>query len=214
MVKRTPHSIAHRVATACLAGAVLLSAAVHAEPEKKSGRERELAFKLQQLQQEKIKAEREKTEANGKLKEFADKTAELERGQEQAKRSAESASRSLGSARKENEALSVKLKAAEARIAEMSTQLETASATLKQRDTQQRKLESVSATQVETMGRQAKMIDACVDKNQKLQGYSVELMKKFKDGGSKLNSIETFDVAQDYREKVEAEKIVPAKVSP
>lgn len=214
MSKRRQLAAGWRIAAAYLFGAVLLSANAYAEPEKRSSRERELAYKLQQLQQEKLKADREKAEASGKLKEAADKAAELEREQEQIKRSAASASRGLSAARKENEDLSVKLKAAEARIAEMSTQLENAAVALKQREAQQRKLESVSATQVETIGRQAKMIDVCVDKNQKLQNYSAELMRKFKDGGSKLGTIETFDVAQDYRDKVEAEKIAPARVSP
>lgn len=203
------------VFTATLAlGAVLAPDCVAADGDKRAaGRERELARKLQLQQQEKSKLEQEKGELAEQLKQASSKAEGLTQAEARARREAGAASRELGAARKENAALGDKLKTAETELAETKRKLDETAQTLKQRDADKQRLERTGAEQVQAIARQSRLIETCEDRNAKLQSVGNELLQKIRgDRGavspvSGLSEIETFNLWQEYRDKIDAQKL-------
>jgi chromosome segregation ATPase len=203
-----------RCALALLA-AVLLSAAdgsVAADAgDKKSGRERELARRVQLLQQE-------KGELAAKLKDLGDKGEELNQAAERAKRDAARASRDLAAAKQEGAAvaaeLAVKAEAFETEKKDLRRRLEETAARLALRENEQRRLAETAALQLESMGRQGKLIESCRSENAKLYDYGAELLQQFRReaAGSGyaligLGGVEAFNAYQDYRDKLDRLRI-------
>jgi chromosome segregation ATPase len=174
--------------------------------EKKGGRERELAFRLQQMQQEKAKLEQEKGELSAKVGELGDQAKQHAGAEEKAKRE-------LAAARRETGDLSGRLKAAEAGGRDLSSRLDATSAKLVEREREKTALEGVVKEQLQTIARQSQSLEGCNAKNAQLQAYGGELLRQLKrealEGGDALlglGRIGAFDAYQDYQDKLDAQR--------
>ncbi len=215
--------LAHRIGMNCLLAVVAAMAlalaggggAAAADGDKKPGRERELARRVQQLQQE-------KGELSGKLKELGDKSEELNQAIDRARRDAAKALRELAASKKESAERAAELAAkAEAFATErkdLKRRLEETTTRLAQRENEKRKLEEVAAVQVEAMGRQGLLIESCRSDNAKLYQYGDELLQKLKSEGRRsrysltgLGEVDSFNVYQDYRDKLDKLRIEPPR---
>lgn len=190
------------------AGLVLLvqGGTVAAAPEKKGGRERELAYRLQQMQQEKGKLEQEKAELTAKVGELSEQAKQFAAVEARAKRD-------LAAARKESGDLSGRLKAAEASGSDLSGKLDATSAKLAEREREKATLEGVVKEQLQTIARQSQSLEVCNAKNARLQEYGGELLKQLKkealEGGDPLlglGRIGAFDAYQEYQDKLDAQR--------
>lgn len=185
---------------------LLLAGNAMAAPEKKGGRERELVYRLQQMQQEKAKLEQEKGELAAKVQELADQAKQHAGAQDKARRE-------LAAARKENGDLSGRLKAAEAGGKELGSRLDATGATLAEREREKAALEGVVKEQLQTIARQSQSLEACNGKNARLQDYGAELLKLLRkdalEGGEPvlgLGRVDAFDAYQEYQDKLNAQR--------
>jgi chromosome segregation ATPase len=186
--------------------------------DKKSGRERELARRVQQLQQE-------KGELSGKLKELGEQGDAMNQAAERAKRDAARLSRDLAAAKKEGAEsaaeLAAKVEAFELEKKELKRRLDETAARLAQRDGEKSRLEQVAAAQLETMGRQGKLIESCRGDNANLYQYGDELLQKLKrEGGHSRfsllgrNEVNAFNAYQEYRDKLDKLRLEPPRAAP
>lgn len=218
---------ARTVGGACTMAALLIAgmaaggAACAADTDKKAAaRDREQARRAQKLQQE-------NAELKAKVKELGDKGDEASQALDRAKREAAGVTRELARTRKEAEdsaaarqaEFAAKAEALENEKRELKGKLDETAARLAQRDREKRQLEEVAATQVGTMGRQAGLIQSCRSDNAQLHGYAIELLQKFRAEGERslipvfgLREVETFNVYQEYRDKLD--KLIPDSPKP
>lgn len=203
------------VAAAALAGAMGPAAAADNPAAR---RERELGRRLQLVQQE-------NGELQSKLKALADKEAETEKtAQERTARAVRSAARlarELDAVRKESanvrSGLEAKLKAAEGEREDLRRRLEDTARQLKLAQQEVTRLTGFSANQVEALGRQGKLIEACNDRNAKLKALAEELVGKLKpDTGTAplrllgFSEVESYNLFREYRDKLDGLKTTPA----
>jgi chromosome segregation ATPase len=203
------------------AGLVAGGLASAADTDKKAAaRDREQARRAQKMQQE-------NAELKAKVKELGDKGEEASQALERAKREAAGVARELARTRKEGEEgaaarqaeYAAKAEAQENEKRELKGRLDETAARLAQCDREKRQLEDVVAAQVDTMGRQAGLIQSCRRDNAQLHGYATDLLQKFRAEGERslipvlgLREVETFNVYQEYRDKLD--KLIPDSPRP
>jgi septal ring factor EnvC (AmiA/AmiB activator) len=177
-----------------------------AEADKKGAKEREVARRMQQLQQEKSRLEQEKSDLAAKLQEAGTQEAETRRG--------------LAGARREIAALKAKLEAAEASGRELKSKLEDTANRLSLRERERNMLESVANEQVQVIGRQSRLVETCNTRNVRLRQYGNELLGRFRADGAEggepllgLGRVTAFDTYQEYRDKFDAQAAEAAPVS-
>jgi chromosome segregation ATPase len=200
---------------ALLLVAALLAASGADAADKKSGKERELAQRVQQLQQDKARLDQEKGELNSKVTELTEQSKQATQREARVKGE-------LAAARKEGAELDVKLKAAEANAAELGKRLEEALARIATREKEKAMLEAIGNEQVAVIGRQSRSLEACQAKNGKLYDESMALLQRFRktevtEGGDPIfgfSRVKAFDTWQEFRDRFDAQRIEPARLNP
>jgi peptidoglycan hydrolase CwlO-like protein len=179
-----------------------LAVPADAADDKKGGRDKEMARRVQQLQQE-------KSEMNAKLKAVSDKAEELSKTAEQTKRGAEQSKRELAGARKSNAELTVRLQKLEEEHRALQASFDETSAARTQLDGEKRNLERVAAEQLAVMGRQSRMIDTCRASNVELQQMGSDLLARLRAATKRsadpmfgLAEVDGFNFDQEYRDKL------------
>lgn len=194
------------LALACLAAIAIQGTALAADADKKGGKEREMARRMQQLQQEKSKLEQEKNELGSKATELEEKVKAANQAEGRARGE-------IGALRRKGTELEERLKATAAKSDGLARQLEETTVALRHREREKSQLETIAGTQIEIMARQARSLDACSARNAKLYQYGSELVGRFRtraasagDPLTGLGRVEAFDEYQAYRDKLDAEK--------
>jgi chromosome segregation ATPase len=176
---------------------------------KKGGKDREMARRVQQLQ-------KEKGELSNKLKGLEDKTEELTKAADSAAQEAASKSQALSGLKKQSTA---RITSLETELTEVKRKLDETSTQLARRESEKRLLEGVAAEQVDVMGRQGKLIEICHNDNAKLYQYGKELLQKYKnDGDSSFNPIDlgkvdSFNIYQESLDKIDKLKIASPQLA-
>lgn len=190
---------------------IALAATGAAADDKKAGKDREMARRLQVLQQE-------KTELGAKLKEMSDKSEELAKAAEQGKREADGKARELAAERRSRTELAAKLEKAEEDLRALKARHEETLATLARRENEKRALERVGAEHAVIIGRQARLVDAYRDRSNQLHGQAMELLEKLRVAEKRqadpfigLAEVEAFNAYQDYRDKLDRLRVEPTE---
>lgn len=210
--------------------ALALSAAAPAQAQqKRDDRQAEAARRMQQqlqkAQQELAAMRGEKEALEKKLK---DQSAELEQQREELPK----AQAEAGAERRAKNALRTELDALKAQLAERDKALAEAKARGEELAGKERTAlgviaerdRSVKAYQAD-LARQNREIVACEAKNAKLYELNVELLDRYRgvtvgdvlarrDPLTGIGNVEVFNVVQEYRDKLEAQRIAPAGTAP
>jgi chromosome segregation ATPase len=177
---------------------LVLTLPADAADDKKGGRDKEMARRVQQLQQE-------KSEMNAKLKAVSDKAEELSKTVEASKKD----KRELAVSRKSNTELKARIEMLEEEHRVLQASFDETSAARTQLDGEKRNLERVAAEQLAVMGRQSRMIDTCRASNVELEQMGSDLLarlrvatKRSTDPVFGLAEVDGFNFDQEYRDKL------------
>jgi septal ring factor EnvC (AmiA/AmiB activator) len=209
--ERTSDLVRALLARTLLAGLLVLAGTAGAADDKRAaGREREMARRLQQLQQQNGDLNAKLNDAQAKLKELGDKSEDQAKSLARAKRDIAKTAADLSAAKQESADLGAKLDAERTQKGGVQHELDDTRAALAQRDKEKRWLEDVAAAQVQTLGRQAGMIESCRAESGRLYQFGADLLQKFKDVAASradlftgLGKVDSFNVYQDYRDQLE-----------
>lgn len=208
------HRRYQRLAFVAMAAAMLalLASAPATAADKRSGRERALAQRVQQLQQQKLQLERDNAELTAKL-------AAAEQEAQRLKQAEAGVRRDLAGTRKEKADLGAKLEQAKASGTDLAQRLKDAQATITQREHEKAIVESVVDEQLGVIGRQARAIEGGEARNAQLYSDGMALLERFKkaevadDGGVfGLGRVEAFDTYQQYRDKFDAQRLAAPRL--
>jgi chromosome segregation ATPase len=174
----------------------------------KASKDKEMARRVQMLQQE-------KTALGAKLKEADSKTEELNKAVEQSKRGADRSARELAAARRSHAELAARLEKLEEEHKALQARFDETSTVLARRENEKRMLEGVAAEQVAVMGRQSRLIDTYRGNNTQLHRYGIELLDKLRvetkglsDSLFGLAQVDRYNFDQDYRDKLNRLRLV------
>ncbi|HTY03061.1 MAG TPA: hypothetical protein VMC81_04950 [Rhodocyclaceae bacterium] len=193
-----------RLAPALVAAALTLVLAADAgAQDKKIGQEKELARRVQLLQQE-------KSDLGGKLQEARTKAEELSKAVEENKRGAEKTARELSSARRSRAELTARVEKLEGEQRDLQARLDDTARQLATRENEKRMLEGVANEQVEVIGRQSRLIESYRSANTQLQQVAGEVLDKLRkatDGKADpvlgLAKVDGYNLDQSYRERLD-----------
>lgn len=181
-----------------LIAALVFATSSNAADDKKGGRDKDMARRVQQLQQE-------KSEMGAKLKAVSDKADELGKTVEQSKKD----KRELAVSRKSNAELKARIEMLEEQHRALQAKFDETSAARTQLDGEKQNLERVAAEQLAVVGRQSRMIDSCRASNVELHQMGSDLLAKLRVAAKRnadpifgLAEVDGFNFDQEYRDKL------------
>lgn len=168
-----------------------------------------LSSEKAQLEQEKTRLELERSALSESVKSTSSKLQTVEV--------------KAAAARREANALGERLAEAERVLAETSTKLKATEETLAGREADVKRMEGQLGEMRRIVGRQVQTIDSCEKKNARFFELNGELLGKYRDKGvgdalleaepfTGVKRVELDNLIQEYRDKLEAQKMEPAKV--
>jgi chromosome segregation ATPase len=208
----------YTVALACTIAALLAAAPARAD-DKQAAREREMLRRLQRdnqgLARDKRQLEQEKEELTGKNQAI---TKDLKRSQALAR----SRRIELERAAKEKAELTARLEELEKRYQDLTTKHQATEESLRVSEALVKRFDAQLGEQREIIGRQAQAAQALEDKNTKLYQVAAELLERYRRVGvgdvllkaepfTGIKQVETDNVFNEYREKLDAQRSEPAR---
>lgn len=203
--------------------AVALAGSAWAAPaDKKASREREMLRKMQasqqQLSDEKAQLEKDKADLGKKVATLSGQSGSLRAALGRAETKAAELQKDLDSSRRESAALGEKLQESQKKFDELGQQHKETLQTLATRDKEYAEVRS----NLEARGRALETSEnrnaACEEKNLKLYQLDVEMAERYRNKGfldavgqaepfTQLKNVEIENILQDYRDKLDAERI-------
>ncbi len=216
---------------ACVVAFALVTAAAswNACAQQDDRRVREAARRMQQMQQQmtqekaqfeqdKAKLEKESADKDKQLKQLQAKLKRTEAGTKQSEEEVRQKLAELQRLRAELEAMSLKFVDARERADKLADSYKSSLETIKQKDAENETLRARVAEQGGIVGRQARLIQACEDKNIALYKLGSQLLKRYRDKGvvdalkqaepfTQIERVKMENLWQEYRDKLDAERI-------
>jgi chromosome segregation ATPase len=178
----------------------ILGSAVAADSAK-GGKEKEMARRLQMLQQE-------KAELGVKLKEANTKAEELTKAVEEGKQELDQSQRELAAVQRKLTETKGQLTRLQSEHASLKVAYEDKSTQLAQREKEKRFLEGVTKEQLSALGLQSRKLEICRASNDSLYSTATELLDKHRSDGMRntdhvlgFSEVSTFNTYQDYRDR-------------
>ena len=211
------------ISVALLAALILGSGTAYAEPsDKKANRERSALRKMQlmqkqladeksQLQNEKTQLEKDKADLTQKVVNLSADSTKIKQTVAAADKKKNALAQEVEAMRKQNAELEETLKDARKKLEELNLNHKETARTLSERETQKKTLES-------TLAQQAGDISSCESKNLKLYEFNTQILAKYKDKNflegllqaeplTQIKSVEVENILQEYRDKLDSQKI-------
>lgn len=196
-----------RIVWMAMAGALALATPVHAAKQKDPAKE---AQRRMQIEMKKIQDE--KAAISAELEVIKKKSGDLEAAASRAEHRRAALDKEAAGLRQDKTALTEKVAQLEQALSEEKKSLSETHANLNQETGKRKSLEQM-------LGTRDKELDSCETKNRTLYRYQVELIKRAQSRGTLnailesepitgLGRIEVENLMEEYRDKVEAEKII------
>jgi hypothetical protein len=210
-----------------LAAGFAVSPALAQEQEDKRAKEALRRLQLQQrdfneqkaaLEQAKAKAEKDLADKDKELKRLQARLKKLEAGNKDAESDLKLAGEQLKQARAESADLGVKLALERERADKSGDDFRQSQAALEKTEAERRTLDARTLEQREIVGRQARLIQACEEKNAELARIGGDLLQRYRDKGfvdalkqnepfTQIERVRMENLWQDYRDKLDAQKV-------
>jgi len=194
--------------TIALAALVVLTPLGASGADDKKSKDREMARRVQALQQEKAEIAAKLKEADSKTADLSKTVEDTKRGAERSAREAAATKKALAEATARADKLVEELKALQARFDETSL-------ALGRREKEKRMLEDVAAEQVAVMGRQSRLIDTCRAGNGELYRIGAELLGQLHSERNRYSMpllgfslVDEYNADQEIRDKLDRNRMV------
>ncbi len=170
------------------------------------------------LEQAKAKAEKESADKDKELKRLQARLKKLEAGSKDSQADLVLANEELKLARAEVAALGVRLALERERADKSGDDYRQSREAIAKKEAEAKVLDARVLDQREIVGRQARMIQACDDKNMELARIGGELLQRYRDKGlmdalkqaepfTQIERVRMENLWQEYRDKLDAQKM-------
>lgn len=193
---------------------------------RQANRDREILRRVQEAQRQaeeaRVRAETEKAAVEGQLADVQKKAKAVEAGVAQERRRAADLQQKLDAMTREHASADAERKSLAEKLRQAQAQIEQATAELARReDALNARASEIAALQAS--GRQgAAALATCEEKNGALAGVATELMEKYRDVGfweslqrrepfTRVRRVEVENLLEEYRDRVEASRVGPAR---
>ncbi len=170
------------------------------------------------LEQARVKAEKDLADKDKELKRLQARLKKLEAGNKDTEADLKLAAESLQLAKAESEALGVKLALERERADKSGDELRRSREALAQTEAERKILDARTGEQREIVGRQARLIQSCEEKNMELVRIGGDLLQRYRDKGfvdalkqnepfTQIERVRMENLWQEYRDKLDAQKL-------